>query len=128
MAVSSGAATPASPRATRAPSVAGQIGTGVVLAAGSGHFVCVCANMQHPVKQYQAEQKLESVGVGAGVPPITNHLDLVCESSDSAKREFGPAHSVLHGIVVVSVSPQSTRPWCYEGFCGFFTQTRRATP
>ncbi|PHJ18064.1 hypothetical protein CSUI_008109 [Cystoisospora suis] len=42
--------------------------------------------LQHPVKQYEVEQKLQSVGTGLSVPPVSNHLDLVCESSDSTKH------------------------------------------
>ncbi|CBZ53025.1 conserved hypothetical protein [Neospora caninum Liverpool] len=38
--------------------------------------------LQHPVKQHEMEQRLESVGTGAQVPSLTNHLDLVCEGKD----------------------------------------------
>ncbi|PFH33228.1 hypothetical protein BESB_084270 [Besnoitia besnoiti] len=40
--------------------------------------------LQHPVKQHELEQRLESVGTGETMQPLTNHLDLVCEGSDPA--------------------------------------------
>ncbi|KFG65111.1 hypothetical protein TGRUB_258360 [Toxoplasma gondii RUB] len=40
--------------------------------------------LQHPVKQHEMEQRLETVGTGAQVPTLTNHLDLVCDGKDPA--------------------------------------------
>ncbi|KEP66466.1 UNVERIFIED_CONTAM: hypothetical protein HHA_258360 [Hammondia hammondi] len=40
--------------------------------------------LQHPIKQHEMEQRLETVGTGAQVPTLTNHLDLVCDGKDPA--------------------------------------------